>query len=137
MKRYLLLFAALVPGVANASILHIATRPIAMGGGASSLAFNYSENGRAWIEERDTNGLSDDAGLEYLHYHLPGLRFDPSSRKIVYGRVVCASVTPMAFGFSVENTGQCVLSVVVSSRPHEVNDVVSTIEFETILMDVR
>jgi hypothetical protein len=100
-----LLLAA--PGVARAGVVDIVTRPIEMGGGATYLAFNYNEVGDAWVEERDDNGYTSGDWTTFPRFPLRGLRFDPVSRHISFGRVVCANVAPMAGGFGVFNTGRC------------------------------
>lgn len=129
--------ALLMSSAANAAVVHVTTRPIAMGGGASSLVFNYNENGRAWIEEKDTNGYSEGSATSYLHYHLPGLRFNPATREIMFGRVVCANVVPMAMGYSVYKTGRCDLHAVRSSRRYETDEGIGSTELENIVMDVH
>ncbi len=138
MKR-LLLFAIplFISSIANAAVIHVATRPVAMGGGASLLVFNYNENGRAWIEETDYNGYTEGGAVSNPHYHLPGLHFDPTTREIVYGRVVCANVVPIALGFSVYKTGRCELRAMPGWRAAETDAGLSTTRLETIEMDVR
>lgn len=136
-KIVLCLSTLLMSSAASASVVHVTSRPIAMGGGASYLVFNYNENGRAWIEEKDTNGYSEGSATSYLHYHLPGLRFNPATREILYGRVACANVVPMAMGYSVYNTGRCDLRAVRSSRRYESDEGIGSTEFENILMDLR
>jgi hypothetical protein len=127
----------LMSSAANAGVVTVATHPIPIGGNALYLVFNYNDRGRAWIEEKDTNGPSSDFETRSLHFHLPGLRFDGATREILYGRAVCAKVVPMGFGYSVYSTGQCVLSTVRSSRSYETDDGTKTSEFETVLMSVR
>lgn len=136
-KEICVLLAVLLPSSAGATVVDVVTRPIATGGGASLLVLNYNETGRAWIEEKDTNGFSRDNGTEWLHYHLRGLRFDPSTRAIRYGQVTCANVLPMGLVYGVYKTGRCNLSAVRSSRSHETDDGLQSTEFENVLMEVR
>ena len=75
--------------------------------------------------------------LRYLHYHLPGLRFNAATREIQYGQVTCATVVPMGFGYGVFKTGRCNLSSVRSSRSYELDDGLQSTEFENVLMEVR
>jgi hypothetical protein len=136
-KEICFLIGLLLPSGAGATVVDVVTRPVATGGGASLLVFNYNENGRAWIEEKDTNGFSRDNATQYLHYHLPGLRFNAATREIQYGRVTCATVVPMGFGYGVFKTGRCNLSAVHSSRSYESDDGLQSTEFENVLMEVR
>jgi hypothetical protein len=100
-------FLLLASGAAQAGVVPVATRPIEMGGGAAYLAFNYNESGEAWVEERDYNGYTSGDWTTYPKFPLPTLRFDSATRQILFGRLVCANVVPMAAGFSVVNTGRC------------------------------
>lgn len=110
MKKLLLaLCAVFAASAADAGVISVATRPIEMGGGATWLMFNYDESGAAWIEERDMNGYTSGDWTTYPKFALPTLRFDPASRQILFGRTVCAHVTPMAAGTGVFNTGRCEL----------------------------
>lgn len=137
MKReVLLLLAMCLPSSAIAAVIDVVSRPIATGGGASLLVFNYNENGLAWIEEKDTKGFSRDSATQFLHFHLWGLRFDPETREIRFGRVTCANVIPMGFGYGVYKTGRCNLSAVRSSRSYESDDGLQSTDFENVLMEV-
>ncbi len=111
MKKVLLIAALLsAPSLAEAGVIQVATRPIEMGGGAAYLMFNYNEAGDAWVEERDYNGYTSGDWVTNPKFPVRGLRFDPSTRQILLGRVVCATVVPMAAGFGVMKTGRCRLS---------------------------
>jgi hypothetical protein len=136
-KLVMALLPLLITHSAYAAVVNVVKRPIAMGGGASYLVFNYNENGRAWIEEKDTNGFSEGNGNEFLHYHLSGLRFNPATREIMFGKIACANVVSMGLGYGVYNTGRCSLSSIKSSRSHETDDGTETTDFETIVMDVH
>jgi hypothetical protein len=133
----LFLLAMLIPSSAGATVIDVVSRPIATGGGASLLVFNYSENGRAWIEEKDTNGFSRDSATQFLHYDLRGLRFDPGTREIRFGQVTCANVVPMGLGYGVYKTGRCNLSAVRSFRSYESDDGLQSTDFENVLMEVH
>ncbi len=135
-KIVLCIASLLISSAANARVMTVATHPIAMGGSVLSLVFNYNGNGRAWIEEKDTNGPSMDYEMQSLHYHLPGLRFDKITRKIIYGRVVCAEVVSMGLGYGVYNTGKCDLATVRRSRNYETDGGTQSKYFETVLMSV-
>lgn len=106
---------ALILG-ANASkadVVPVASRAIEMGGGATWLMFGYDDTGAAWIEEKDMNGYTSGDWTTYPRFSLAGLRFDPARRQILFGRVACANVVPMAAGESVVNTGRCRLRATI------------------------
>lgn len=108
MKRVAILAAILLaPAAAAASVVHVTTREIEMGGGAAYLVFNYDDGGDAWVEERDYNGFTSGDWTTTPKFALPKLRFDPASRQILYGAIVCAKVVPMATSYSVYATGRC------------------------------
>jgi hypothetical protein len=110
MRRFAhILFAFLASGAAQAGVVRVATHPVQMGGGANYVVFNYDETGAAWIETRDSNGYSTGNWTTYPKFPLPTLRFDPTTREIVFGKVICANVVSMATGFSVVSTGRCQL----------------------------
>jgi hypothetical protein len=108
-KLAICLMLSLQPISADAGVVQVVTRPVAMGGGADYLAFNYDEFGKAWVEERDQNGYTSGDWTTFPRFELPTLRFDAASRQILFGRVVCANVVSMAAGFAVVNTGRCKL----------------------------
>ncbi len=97
----------LVCSAAEAAVVNIVTHPIQMGGGATYLVFNYNATGAAWVEERDNNGYTEGGWTAYPRFPVDKLRFDPASRQILFGGVICAQVVPMALGTSVANTGAC------------------------------
>lgn len=130
-KLALCLILLSAPAMAEAKVVHVATRPIEMGGGAIWLAFNYDDLGNAWVEARDANGYTSGDWTTYPKFALPTLRFDPASRQILFGRVVCANVVPMAAGFGVINTGRCKL------RSHIQDHGSEGPRIETVDMEVR
>lgn len=132
MKKLVIYLALmLAPTVAEAGIISVATRPIEMGGGATWLMFGYDDTGAAWIEEKDMNGYTSGDWTTYPKFRLDRLRFDPASRRILFGRVVCATVVPMAAGESVVETGRCLLhSSIRDMGP-------GGPRLETIVMEVR
>ncbi|WP_442753435.1 hypothetical protein ACNHKD_10510 [Methylocystis sp. JAN1] len=130
-KAAISLALMLASNVAEAGVVSVATRPIEMGGGASWLMFAYDESGAAWIEERDTNGYTSGDWTTYPKFPLDRLRFDPASGQILFGRIVCAHVVPMAAGTSVVNTGRCILRSSIRDLGPDGP------RLETITMDVR
>lgn len=132
MNKFILCAALLLSSnIAEAGVVHVATRPIAMGGGAALLVFEFNALGAAWIEERDYNGYSEGGVILRPKFGLPGLRFDPVTAQIMYGPVVCARVVPMAAGYSVYKTGRCRLGTMVADHPP------TGVRLEQIVMAVR
>jgi hypothetical protein len=132
MKKLTLSFLLLLASsAAEAGVVNVATRPIEMGGGATWLMFNYDEAGAAWIEERDANGYTSGDWTTYPKFPVDRLRFDPAGRQILFGRVVCATVVPMAAGTGVINTGHCKLR----SAIHDLGP--DGPRLESITMEVR
>lgn len=132
MKK-LAIFLALIlaSNAAEAGVISVATRPIEMGGGATWLMFAYDDAGAAWIEERDMNGYTSGDWTTYPKFQLEKLRYDPASRQILFGHVVCANVVPMAAGTSVINTGRCRLHSSIRDMGPDGP------RLESIVMDVR
>ncbi|WP_424362666.1 hypothetical protein [Methylocystis parvus] len=130
-KLAISLALVLASHAAEAGVVPVATRPIEMGGGATWLMFGYDNNGGAWIEEMDMNGYTSGDWTTYPKFPLARLRFDPASRQILFGRVVCANVVPMAAGTSVINTGRCRLHSSIRDMGPDGP------RLESIVMDVR
>jgi hypothetical protein len=129
MKKHLLSAIFLLGSTAaDASVVPVVTRPIEMGGGASSLVFNFDEIGGAWVEERDEHGFSQGDWTTFPRFPVPQLRFDAASRQILFGRVVCANVVPMAAGYGVMNTGRCRLRSFTHLAPQ--GPLLETVEME-------
>jgi len=71
--------------------------------------FNYNKFGHALVGEIGYNGCSQYDWTSILRFPAPKLRFNPVSREIPFGRVVCANVVPMVAEFSVYTTERCKL----------------------------